>query len=250
MDRNKIVDYINKYLKNDEFKDFSKNGLQVEGTNNINKILFSVSISLDVIKEAIKNHCEMIIVHHGLFWGKERVITGTFKEKIKMLLENDINLCAWHLPLDAHPEIGNNAIISNFFIFNKKTPFGKYEGKEIGFEIELKKPLNIKKVVDLLKTKLNTNPLILNFGPEEVKRLAIVSGGAQKLFEEAIERKLDLFITGEVSEFCFEMARENNINFIAAGHYATEKTGIIALQKFIQKKFKINTLFYDTQNPV
>jgi len=250
MKRDKIVNFINDYLESNKIKDYSKNGLQVEGKEEIEKILFAVSISIEVIKKAIEIKADMIIVHHGLFWGIEEVIKGKFKEKIKLLIENEINLCAWHLPLDKHKEIGNNISILKFFKPEKIKPFGFYDGQEISYEAFLRKPVKLKNIVDSIIKNLNTKPLILDFGPEKIKRLAVVSGGGQKMLKEAVEKKLDLYITGEASEFCFEMARENKINFISAGHYNTEKTGILALKKLIEKKFKIKTFFFDTGNPI
>jgi len=250
MDRDIIVNFINSYLENDLIKDYSKNGLQVEGKEKIEKILFSVSISLEVIKKAIEIQADMIIVHHGLFWGIEEVIKGKFKEKMKLLIENDINLCAWHLPLDKHNKIGNNVSIINFFKPVRIKPFGFYEGQKISYEAYLRKPEKLKDIVSCLVKNLNASPLVLDFGPDKVRRFAVVSGGGQKMFKEAVEKKLDLYITGEASEFCFEMARENKINFIAAGHYNTEKTGILALKKLIEEKFKLKTFFFDTGNPI
>ena len=250
MDRDKLVNFINACLKSGEIKDHSKNGLQVEGKKEVKKILFGVSVSLELIKKAVSEKADMIIVHHGLFWGKEQALTGRYKERVKFLLENDINLCAWHLPLDLHPEIGNNIRIIKLFNAKNIKPFGLYDGIKIGCKAELKKNLPLSAVAARLASALGSRPVILGFGPQKIKTLGVVSGGAQGLLQQAADEKLDLYITGEISEHNFDTARENGINFMAAGHYNTEKTGIWALQELLERKFKLKTVFLDTKNPI
>lgn len=250
MNRDKLINFINEYLKSSEIKDYSKNGLQVEGKERVNKILFSVSISLELIKKAIEEKADMIIVHHGLFWGKEKTITGVYKEKLKLLIENEINLCAWHLPLDIHPIVGNNISLIKLFKVKDVKPFGLYEGIKIGYKAKLIEKMDIKNISKVFTEKINSNPILFNYGPSLIKTIGIVSGGAQKIFEQAIEEKLDLFITGEVSEPNYEMARENKTNFMSLGHYNSEKIGLWSLEKIIRSKFNIKTSFFDTKNPI
>lgn len=250
MDRDKLVNFVNSHLKSAEIKDHSLNGLQVEGKKEIKKILFGVSVSLELIKRAVSEKADMIIVHHGLYWGKDQPLTGRYKERAKLLLENDINFCAWHLPLDLHPEIGNNIRIIKLFNPKKTKPFGLYEGVKIGFKAELKKALPLSAIAARLAAAFGSRPVILGFGPQKVKTFGVVSGGGQSLLQQAADEKLDLYITGEISEHNFETARENGINFMAAGHYNTEKAGIWALQELLEKKFRLKTAFLDTRNPI
>lgn len=249
-DRDKIISFLDKYLKIKKIKDDSLNGLQVEGKKEIKKICFGVSVSLELIKKVVKSKSDMLIVHHGLLWGKSQKFTGPFREKIKLLIENNINLLAYHLPLDKHPVIGNNAQIIRFLGGKNIKPFGTYENETIGFMGTFKKPTTIKKISKILSEKLNSKPVCFDFGPEKIKSLGVISGGAQKMFDQAIDENLDLYITGEVSEFVQETARENKINFISAGHYNSEKAGIFALQKLVASKFRVKTEFIDIPNPI
>lgn len=249
-DRDNIVSFIDKYLDVRKIKDLSQNGLQVEGKKEIKKICFGVSVSLELIKKAIKSRADMIIVHHGLLWGKSQIFKGPFREKIRLLIENNVNLAGYHLPLDKHPVIGNNAQIIRFLGAKNIKPFGTYENETIGFMGTLKKAMIIRKISEILSEKLNSKPVLFAFGPEKIKSLGVISGGAQRMFDQAIDANLDLYITGEVSEFVQETARENNINFISAGHYNSEKAGIFAIRKLLSSKFHIETEFIDIPNPI
>jgi dinuclear metal center YbgI/SA1388 family protein len=250
-DRNKIISFLDKYLDVRKIKDSSQNGLQVEGKKEIKKICFGVSISLELIKKAVKSQSDMIIVHHGLLWRYQRQrFTGPFREKIKLLIENNVNLAAYHLPLDKHPVVGNNAQIIGFLGAKNIKPFGTYENETIGFMGTLKKVMPIKKISKILSEKLGSKQVCFDFGPKKIKSLGVISGGAQKMFDQAIEKNLDLYITGEVSEFVQETARENKINFISAGHYNSEKAGIFALRKLLTSRFRIKTEFMDIPNPI
>lgn len=248
--RDKIIKFINDYLKIKDFNDSSLNGLQVEGKSEIKKILFAVSYSKTIGDYAAKKQFDMIIVHHGILWGKEQPITGIFKKRIDSLLKNDINLLAYHIPLDANSKIGNNISLIKLFPVKNIKPFGDYKGKKIGFKAVFKKPIELKEIIETIKKNISKNPLILNFGEKKINSLAVVSGGASSFFEQAINEKIDLYITGEPSEYVFELAKESKTNFIAAGHHKTEVFGIKNLQKLIQKKFKLESEFLDTENPI
>ncbi|MCX7647430.1 MAG: Nif3-like dinuclear metal center hexameric protein [Elusimicrobiales bacterium] len=248
--RDKITRFINEYLKIRDFADSSFNGLQVEGKNEIKKILFAVSYSKIIGDYAAKHNFDMIIVHHGLFWGKEQPITGIFKKRIEPLIKNDINLLAYHLPLDAHPKIGNNISLIKLFPIKNITPFGDYKGKKIGFKAVFKKPVELREIIETIKKNISKNPLVLNFGEKKINSMAVISGGASSFLEQAINEKIDLYLTGEPSEYVFELAKESKKNFIAAGHYRTEVFGIKNLQNIIRKKFKPKTEFLDTENPI
>ncbi|GAB4029122.1 MAG: Nif3-like dinuclear metal center hexameric protein [Elusimicrobiota bacterium] len=250
MDRDKLVNFIDGVLESYRFKDSSKNGLQVEGKREVKKAVFSPSISLALIKKAVEYGADAIIVHHGLLWGKEESVTGVYAQKLHLLLSNGINLMAWHIPLDAHKVYGNNVNLIKHFPVNNIKTFGEYDGNLIGFKGRLRTPIFRKKAEEIIREKINSKALFLPFGPEKISSIGVVSGGGQSFISQAAREKLDLYITGEASEYCFEAARESGLNFSAAGHYATEKAGVQALKKLLEKKFHLKTFFYDSSNPI
>ncbi|MCG2726623.1 MAG: Nif3-like dinuclear metal center hexameric protein [Elusimicrobia bacterium] len=245
-----IVSFLNSELDIKNIKDSSQNGLQCEGAKDIKKIVFGVSISLKLIEKAIQEKADMIITHHGLLWGRSNIFQGPFKKKLRLLFKNNINLLAYHLPLDKHIKVGNNAQIMNYLGAKQIKPFGSYDKETIGFKGSFSKQKQLDEIVKILSDKLNSKVLCLEFGQKKIKTLGVISGGAQNMFNQAIEENLDLYITGEISEFVQETARENNINFISAGHYNSEKPGIWALEKLIKAKFKVETKFIDVPNPI
>jgi dinuclear metal center YbgI/SA1388 family protein len=233
MDRDRIINFIDGYLDSKSVKDASLNGLQVEGKPEVKKIVFGVSASLELFRRAAAAGADMIVVHHGLFWGRSFPVRGPFRKKMETLLDGGITLAAWHLPLDKHPVAGNT-----------------YDGESIGFRGAFSRPRPVSEVIKTLRDKLSADILSLNFGPKKIRTVGVVSGGAARMFEQAVEAGLDLYITGECSEFVQEMARENGANFVAAGHYNTEKAGVWALEKIVRAKFKVRTEFIDVPNPV
>ncbi len=236
-----IVKNLNKILQIDLTPE--QNGLQVEGTKEVKKIVFGVSANMTLFEAAKKENAQMIIVHHGLLWGHEQKITGVFGTRIKFLIKNDLNLVAYHLPLDKHPTLGNNAGLAKLLGLKNLQPFGTYKGLKIGFKGTLAKPKTFENIFKILGGEG------LNFGPKRIKTIAIVSGGAHDMLEEAIQEKADLYICGSRDEYVQELAREGKINFIAMGHYNSEKLGILALKKYIEKKYKVSTKFIDIKNP-
>jgi len=239
--RDIIVKDLNKLLQIDLIPE--QNGLQVEGAKTVNKIIFGVSANKKLFEAAVQEKAQMIIVHHGLFWGHEHKITGVFGARIKFLIKNDLNLLAYHLPLDKHPKLGNNAGLAKMLGLKNLKPFGTYKGQKIGFIGTLAKAKSFENIFKMLGGEG------LNFGPKTIKTVAIVSGGAHDMLEEAIENKADLYICGSRDEYVQELAREGKINFIAMGHYNSEKLGVLALKNYIDKKYKISTKFIDIKNP-
>jgi dinuclear metal center YbgI/SA1388 family protein len=250
MKREQLENYLSKYLKCNEFNDYCPNGMQVEGCEEIKKIIIAVSASVDLFKQAIEEKADALIVHHGIIWNYERPIyRGGYRERIRLLLSHDLNLFAYHLPLDAHPEIGNNAQLCKLLKLKNFIPFGDYKGQLIGIRGEIEQtPKNefFKKV----ETVVGREPIIFPFGPDKIKKVGVISGGAQKELKQAVDEGLDVFITGEVSEHIMYYAKEEKIHFISAGHYATEKFGIIALGKLLEKKYNLNIKFIDIPNPI
>jgi len=237
----KIVKDLNKLLQIDLIPE--QNGLQVEGAKEVKKIIFGVSANMALFEAAVKEQAQMLIVHHGLFWGREQKITGVFGARIRFLIKNDLNLVAYHLPLDKHPVLGNNAGLAKMLGLKNLKPFGTYKGLKIGFKGTLTKPESFENIFKTLGGEG------LNFGPKQIKTVAVVSGGAHDMLEEAVQEKADLYICGSRDEYVQELAREGKINFIAMGHYNSEKLGVLALKKYIDKKYKVSTKFIDIKNP-
>lgn len=239
--REQIINALNEYL--DVPSNPEHNGLQVEGKREIERIAFGVSANMALFKEALAFKADMIITHHGLIWDKPQTLTGVFGKRAAFLIKNDINLAAYHLPLDKHPVIGNNACLAKLLALQDIKPFGEYHGTKIGVIGSLPAPKSIKEIYELL------NGECLAFGTDIVKKAAIVSGGAHDMFEQAIAEGADLYITGSRDEYVVEHCREAGINFIAMGHYNSERLGIQALMDYVNKNFKAQTKFIEVANP-
>jgi len=250
MQRNELSKYLAKYLNTEKFNDYCPNGLQVEGKSNISKIIIGVSASVELFQQAIKEKVDAVIVHHGIIWNYERpVYIGGYRERVKLLLENNINLYAFHLPLDAHPIVGNNAKLAKLLNVKSPEPFGDHKGNTIGFKGKIAKT-DKDKFFNKVKSLVNRDVLVFPYGPDKITNIGIISGDAQKEFNQAVAEGLDAYITGEVREHVLHYAKEEKIHFISAGHYATEQFGIKALGKHLQKKFKLKIKFIDIPNPV
>jgi dinuclear metal center YbgI/SA1388 family protein len=247
--RDRIVSFVDSYLGSALVKDASQNGLQCEGAARVDKIAFGVSASLACIERAAACGAQMLITHHGLLWGRSAPFTGPLKRKLEALIKNNMSLCAWHLPLDMHPEVGNNARLLKLLGARGLKPFGTHNGEAIGFRGSFAKPLSIGDLAAALAIKLDAEPLCFRFGREKIRTIGAVSGGAALMFDQAVAEDLDVYVTGEVSEQTQEFARETRSNFIAAGHYNTEKPGVTALAALLERKFKVRTEFIDVPNP-
>ncbi|HUT85884.1 MAG TPA: Nif3-like dinuclear metal center hexameric protein [Elusimicrobiales bacterium] len=249
VNRDDIVNFINKYLNAGKIKDASKNGLQVEGREKIKKIVFGVSAGAKLFEKAARQNADMVIVHHGIVWDAPFTIVGHVKNRIKILLDNDINLLAYHIPLDMHSQCGNNITLLKDFPVKNIEPFGVYESETIGYKAKLKQTLTLKKICSILENRLKADCRFADFGPAKIKTIAVVTGGASSMIYQAIEQKVDLLITGESGEYVWELCRENKLSFISLGHYNSEKIGITKLAGVIKNKFKVKTCFIDIPNP-
>lgn len=238
---------LNLYLNTKEYKDIIPNGLQIEGKEKIKKITTGVTISQELIKKSIKLKSDAIIVHHGFFWKNEQKnIQNIKKIRLKTILSNDINIYNYHLPLDAHPIVGNNVMLGKMIdvkiekFINPFLPIGN-----ISNEITYK---NLKKH---LHKVLKQKPIYCGYNKcKKIKKIAWCTGNGKSFIWKAIEAKADAFITGEISEQIFYIAKEMKIHFYAAGHHATERFGIIELGNWINKKYDIPVEFIDTNNPI
>ncbi len=240
-----LVKYLNGYLNVREVPDSGPMGLQVEGRKEVNKVVTGVSANLALFEEAVARKADAIIVHHGLLWDRDsRVISGLFKRRLQFLLQHDLSLLAYHLALDRHEKIGNNFLAAKALAVKNIQPLG-----DIGVQGEIK-PLRIEALAERVRDLFRHPVLSFGYGPEFIRRVGFCSGGAARDVYLAIDAKLDAFITGEAAEPTMQIAREAGIHFIAAGHHATEKLGIIALGRHIEKKFHIKVEFVDIENPI
>jgi dinuclear metal center YbgI/SA1388 family protein len=243
--RDAIVSLLDKTLRTAEITDRSVNGLQVEGAADISMVGLAVDACLEAYEKAHGLGCQMVVAHHGIIWEGIKSVTGPVYRQIAFLVKNGINLYASHLPLDLHPALGNNARIAKAIGLRDLRPFGNYKGGNIGFEGAFSRAVTLKAVSDAIK-KLYGGPVSsLPFGPQKIRRAAVISGGGTACLPEAIEKKIDLFITGEPSHENHHLALEGKINVVYGGHYHTEKPGVMALGEFLSKKFGVETVFLD-----
>lgn len=242
-----IIKYLEDYLKVKDFEDSCANGLQVEGAPKVNKIITGVSLSQKLIETAIKKKAKMIMVHHGVFnknLPSPFQLKGVIRNRLKLLLENNINLAGFHLPLDAHPIIGNNAGLCKLLGIKNIEPV------YVGFAGDLAEPMKFSDFVVLVNKKLETNSRIMPAGPRIIKRVGVISGGAARNFAQAKEAGADTYMCGDICESVVREVEEAGINYINAGHYNTEKLGIQNLGELVEKKFKIKVEFIDIPNDV
>ena len=245
-----ITTYTDHYLRIDEFSDYCPNGLQVEGKQNIQKIASGVSASMSFIDLALSWGADCILVHHGYFWKNERSqVVGMKRRRLKALLNADLNLLAYHLPLDAHPVVGNNAQLAQRLGISNLEPLQKTKKTPIGNVGMLDKPQFIGEFVNKCAEVLGRTPTHIEGGPEQVRRIAWCTGGAQSMIEDAVEREVDVYLTGEISEQTVHIARECGLHFISAGHHATERYGVLALGNHLAEKFDLQHQFFDVDNP-
>lgn len=227
-------------------RDASSNGLQVSRKNEqIRKAAFAVDASLQSFHRAAETGADILVVHHGLFWGRVQPLTGSHYERIRFLMENDLALYAIHLPLDAHPEVGNNYGMASRLGLKDVEPFGEYKGAKIGCKGRLTEPQSLDRIAQTLVGGREKALEILRFGPAEVTTIGLVSGGAPQELTQAIDERLDLYVTGDASHQAYHTAMEAGINVIFGGHYATETWGVRLLAERLKKDTGLETLFLD-----
>ena len=252
MHRNELEHFLNTLLKPEQIKDFAPNGLQVQGSDEIHKIVTGVTATQALIDEAIKQKADTILVHHGYFWKNESyVIRGMKHKRIKALLDNNINLFAYHLPLDIHPTLGNNAQLAQLFGINVTDGLEKGNPLSIAMQGEFPQALTGEALASLISSKLSRE--CLHISPpsnKKIKTIAWCSGGGQNYVELAAEQGIDAFISGEISEQSTHVATEMDIHFFACGHHATERYGANALGEYINEQLGTEVCFIDIDNPV
>lgn len=251
MQRNELVKYLNHLFQADKFKDYCPNGLQIEGKAEINKIVCGVSLSQELIDHAINHKADTIIVHHGIFWNKDSYqITGIKYQRIAKLIKHDINLIAYHLPLDCHLELGNNAQLARVLEINVHgQAFDSQYQLDLIWHGELIKPITALDFGRHYQQQTGHTPLVLGNPSRLIKKIAWCTGGADSLFSQAIELGVDCFISGEVSEPIKAIAEENGVVYVAGGHYVTERYGISALAHHLVD-MGLDSHFIELYNPV
>lgn len=246
-----LVSWMDETLAADSFSDYGPNGLQVAGADEVGHLATAVSVSLEVIERAVADGAQALLVHHGLFWqGDDPVIGALERRRLQALFGGGLSLIAYHLPLDAHPTLGNNARLADLLDLRDRAPFGEHGGVLLGVQGALPEPAPVAEVASALGALLGSTPLVLSGGDHPVRTLGIVSGGAAKDIRQAAARGLDAFVTGEPREDSASLARELGVHLIAAGHNATETVGVQALAAAAAERFGITTAFLPVANPV
>jgi dinuclear metal center YbgI/SA1388 family protein len=235
------------------FEDYCPNGLQVPGAEQVSTVATGVSAQLELFERAREQQAELLLTHHGILWGQgpPPPIDLPMKRRLKVLFDADISLAAYHLPLDAHPEVGNNALLARALGAKELEPFALHRGRLIGFMAHFPdEGLPARELFASVQRLTNREPLVFDAGPERVRSLGIVSGAGADYLAEAIAAGADAFLTGEPAERVMSQAREAHIHFIAAGHYATETLGIRRLGEHLAERFDLRHIFIDVPNPI
>jgi dinuclear metal center YbgI/SA1388 family protein len=247
-----ILREIDRLLEPGRFKDYGPNGLQVPGPTEVSTIATGVSAHAELFELAAGEHAELLIVHHGLFWGSAPgPIDAALKRRLQILFDADIGLAAYHLPLDAHPEVGNNALLARALGAEQLEPFALHDGEPVGFIATL--PGDGLAAADLfirVRDVTSREPLVFDCGPARVRRLAVVTGAGADYLDDAAAAGADALLTGEPAERTMAQARESGLHLIAAGHYATETFGVRRLGRHLAERFDVREVFLDVPNPV
>jgi dinuclear metal center YbgI/SA1388 family protein len=249
--RKKLENYLTDYLQPWQMKDYCPNGLQVEGKYSIEKIVTGVTASQALIDAALKADADAVIVHHGYFWKSEdEAIKGMKKKRLKTILVNDLNLFGYHLPLDVHPEVGNNAQLGELLGIKTQRSLEPWNRQCVAVKGKLDTAITAEEFAALINKKLNRKPFFEKSGDGLIKTVAWCTGGGQHYIDAAAEQGVDAFVSGEASEQTIHVSREMGIHFFAAGHHATERYGAKALGEHLAEKFDVTVEFIDIDNPI
>jgi len=248
MERAELQRYLDNLLDVGRFRDYCPNGLQVEGRAEIRRVVCGVTASQALLDAAVARKADAVLVHHGYFWrGEDGCITGQRRKRLGTLLGNDMNLFAYHLPLDAHPELGNNAQLGRLMGW---VPEGRFAEQDMGWVGRLSQPTRGELLARQLAARLGREPLLLGGPAHAITRIAWCTGGAQGYFEQAIACGVDCFVSGEASEQTTHLARESGVTFLAVGHHASERYGVQALGAHLAERYGLEVSFVDVDNPV
>ncbi len=243
--QDEIVVYLDEFLRVSEIPDYERalNGLQVANSGKLTKLVVAVDACLATIKAAAQVGGDLLLVHHGLFWGGLQPITGAHGRRVRELIAGDVALYSAHIPLDCHARVGNNAVLARDLGLTDLAPFGRYEGVEIGVSGTCE--LSVVDLAERLSSRLGAAPHVLAHGPKNAHRVAIVTGAGSDLIQDACRTGIDTLITGEGPHHSFFEAEESGMNLIFGGHYATETVGVQALAKHLEQKFGLSWAFVD-----
>lgn len=246
-----ILDELERLLQPGRFQDYGPNGLQVPGKEEVATVASGVSAHAELFELAAAERADLVLVHHGLFWGSgPGPIDAALKRRLKLLFDSDMSLVAYHLPLDAHPQLGNNALLARGLGARELEPFARHRGEPIGCIARLPAPVPARELFERVARLTDREPLLFECGPEQVERVAIVSGAGGDYIAEALAAGAQAFLTGEPAERDMAQAREGAIHYIAAGHYATETFGVRALGEHLAERFGLRHVFLGVTNPI
>jgi dinuclear metal center YbgI/SA1388 family protein len=245
-----VIAYLDALLEPSSYDDYGPNGLQVPGRDVIESVATGVSANAELFARAREERADLVLVHHGLFWaGPPRALDQASRRRLKLLFDADLALAAYHLPLDGHLEVGNNALLAKAIGATDIEPFGTHRGATIGVRARLD-AIAPSELVARVAAATDREPLAFTEGPDPVRTIGIVSGAGADHLDEAIAAGLDAFLTGEPAERSMARARESGVHFLAAGHYATETFGVRALGDRLAERFGIRHVFIDVPNPI
>lgn len=247
--RDTLVAAMNRYLQVEQYQDYCPNGLQVEGREQVKRVITGVTASQALLDAAIVADADMVLVHHGYFWrGENPCVTGMRKQRLHTLLKHDLNLVAYHLPLDGHDVVGNNAQLAQRLDIIPSGRFGDMK-PQLGWVGRLAEPMRAQDFAVLVEERLGRAVLHVGEAEDMVETVAWCSGAAQGFIEQAQETGVDVYLSGEISEPTAHVARETGIHYIAAGHHATERYGVQALGDWLAEEYGVEHQFIDIDNP-
>jgi dinuclear metal center YbgI/SA1388 family protein len=246
-----MVSFLDELLEAGGFDDYGPNGLQVPGIGEVHHVATGVSAHYELFERAAERGAQLVLCHHGLFWdGQPRSVSPAMKQRLELLFRHEMSLAAYHLPLDAHPEVGNNALICEALGFGRAEPFGSHRGRAIGFVGRSQDGVALEDLLERCRRAFDRDPFVWDFGPEVVKSVGVISGGAASSLSDAVALGLDAFLTGEPAEPAMADAREGGVHFLAGGHYATETFGVRRLGELLAERFGVAHTFVEVPNPV
>jgi dinuclear metal center YbgI/SA1388 family protein len=250
--RDEMIAFLDELLDPASFSDYGPNGLQVPGSEEVSLVVTGVSAHLELFERAAAEGAQLVLCHHGILWGSAPLpITAAMRRRLQALFEADMSLAAYHLPLDAHPRVGNNALICAELGLELAEPFGEHRGRSIGFVGRSLEGVPLQQLLERCRAAFGGHePLVFDCGPELVRSVGVISGGGASSIVEAAALGLDAFLTGEPAEPAMADAREAGLHFIAAGHYATETFGIRRLGELLAERFGVEHRFVEVPNPV
>lgn len=249
-ERDAIVAALDQTLESALFQDYGPNGLQVEGAAEVTNIITGVTASEALLCEAVRRGAQMVVVHHGIFWGHQSpVLRGSLLKRVRVCLEANMNLVAYHLPMDRHVEIGNNAPALKELGATDLEPFAAVKGMKIGWKGRFKEPLSRDEFLRRVQALFGGKPTMFLHGPAEIRSVGFVSGAGQGELSTAVNERLDAFITGEISEYNLHIAKEEGIHHISVGHHASERMGPTCIAAWLSRNFPVQAAFVDIPNP-